>query len=110
MHPFPAIGHGIPQLAIMADALAITRTMALALANLLAKVDPLEPTNDTTPEEEPLAMTGTYPIVGARGFEPPTPRSRTECATRLRYAPLPLTSFTRVNTKRPAPYGGPEPL
>ena len=25
--------------------------------------------------------------VGARGFEPPTPRSRTECATRLRYAP-----------------------
>ncbi len=27
--------------------------------------------------------------VGARGFEPPTPRSRTECATRLRYAPSP---------------------
>jgi hypothetical protein len=26
-------------------------------------------------------------FVGARGFEPPTPRSRTECATRLRYAP-----------------------
>ncbi len=26
--------------------------------------------------------------VGARGFEPPTPRSRTECATRLRYAPF----------------------
>ncbi len=28
-------------------------------------------------------------VVGARGFEPPTPRSRTECATRLRYAPIP---------------------
>jgi len=28
-------------------------------------------------------------FVGARGFEPPTPRSRTECATRLRYAPIP---------------------
>jgi hypothetical protein len=25
--------------------------------------------------------------IGARGFEPPTPRSRTVCATRLRYAP-----------------------
>jgi hypothetical protein len=30
-------------------------------------------------------------LVGARGFEPPTPRSRTECATRLRYAPFPTT-------------------
>ena len=26
-------------------------------------------------------------VVGARGFEPPTPWSRTRCATRLRYAP-----------------------
>src|SRR5215471_14438388 len=26
-------------------------------------------------------------VVGASGFEPPTTRSRTECATRLRYAP-----------------------
>src|SRR4051812_16003353 len=26
-------------------------------------------------------------LVGARGFEPPTPWSRTRCATRLRYAP-----------------------
>ena len=28
--------------------------------------------------------------VGARGFEPPTPWSRTRCATRLRYAPEPF--------------------
>ena len=28
-------------------------------------------------------------LVGARGFEPPTPASRTRCATRLRYAPIP---------------------
>src|SRR6056297_3754347 len=28
-----------------------------------------------------------YLMVGARGFEPPTPSSRTRCATRLRYAP-----------------------
>jgi hypothetical protein len=26
-------------------------------------------------------------VVGARGFEPPTPASRTQCATGLRYAP-----------------------
>ena len=26
-------------------------------------------------------------MVGARGFEPPTPCSRSRCATRLRYAP-----------------------
>jgi hypothetical protein len=29
-------------------------------------------------------------MVGARGFEPPTPWSRTRCATRLRYAPTGL--------------------
>src|SRR5690606_21888983 len=31
-------------------------------------------------------------MVGARGFEPPTPSSRTRCATRLRYAPTHLAS------------------
>ena len=28
-----------------------------------------------------------FGMVGARGFEPPTPASRTQCATGLRYAP-----------------------
>ncbi len=28
-----------------------------------------------------------WKMVGAKGFEPSTPRSRTVCATRLRYAP-----------------------
>ncbi len=27
-------------------------------------------------------------LVGVRGFEPPTPSSRTRCATRLRYTPI----------------------
>ena len=31
--------------------------------------------------------TGKLGVVGARGFEPPTPASRTQCATSLRYAP-----------------------
>ena len=31
-----------------------------------------------------------YILVGARGFEPPTPASRTRCATGLRYAPTKL--------------------
>ena len=37
-------------------------------------------------------------LVGARGFEPPTTRSRTECATRLRYAPrgVGYTRFDRL--------------
>jgi hypothetical protein len=34
-------------------------------------------------------------FVGARGFEPPTPSSRTRCATRLRYAPKSKTVSTR---------------
>src|SRR5262245_39081523 len=39
-------------------------------------------------------------VVGARGFEPPTPWSRTRCATGLRYAPHPLKT-------RPHPSTGP---
>jgi hypothetical protein len=27
-------------------------------------------------------------MVGVRGFEPPTPSSRTKCATKLRYTPI----------------------
>jgi hypothetical protein len=34
-------------------------------------------------------------MVGARGFEPPTPWSRTRCATRLRYAPNVMLSGCR---------------
>src|SRR5512147_166708 len=32
-------------------------------------------------------------LVGASGFEPPTPRSRTECSTRLSHAPTEETLF-----------------
>ena len=34
-------------------------------------------------------------VVGARGFEPPTPASRTQCATGLRYAPTKSTEAQR---------------
>ena len=34
-------------------------------------------------------------VVGARGFEPPTPASRTRCATGLRYAPIYLLAVCR---------------
>jgi hypothetical protein len=34
-----------------------------------------------------IAFSGFFELVGARGFEPPTPCSRSRCATRLRYAP-----------------------
>lgn len=36
------------------------------------------------------------PQIGVRGFEPPTPWSRTKCATRLRYTP----KFSRDLTDR----------
>ncbi len=41
--------------------------------------------------------------VGARGFEPPTPRSRTECATRLRYAPSRRITVTPKESARGGP-------
>jgi hypothetical protein len=39
-------------------------------------------------------------MVGARGFEPPTPWSRTRCATRLRYAPTAESSTQEVRQGR----------
>src|SRR6059036_3563383 len=39
-------------------------------------------------------------MVGASGFEPPTPWSRTRCATRLRYAPT--VSQKKTDSMRPA--------
>ena len=42
-------------------------------------------------------------MVGASGFEPPTPWSRTKCATRLRYAP---TCLERERILSEAPEAG----
>ena len=42
-------------------------------------------------------ISGFFMLVGARGFEPPTPCSRSRCATRLRYAPTVAGSY-RVAT------------
>lgn len=36
-------------------------------------------------------------MVGAEGFEPPTPWSQTRCATKLRYAPLDVTKCILAN-------------
>ena len=33
-----------------------------------------------------------FELVGARGFEPPTPASRKQCSTRLSYAPARVSS------------------
>ena len=35
-----------------------------------------------------LALGAECFMVGVRGFEPPTPSSRTKCATRLRHTPI----------------------
>src|SRR5665213_4030884 len=43
-------------------------------------------------------------MVGARGFEPPTPCSRSRCATRLRYAPNPgVSGIGYASASRKAP-------
>src|SRR5512138_114156 len=50
-------------------------------------------------------------VVGASGFEPPTPRSRTECSTRLSHAPtrtLILAEPARAS-KRPTRTALPRP-
>src|ERR1035437_4572196 len=39
-------------------------------------------------------------LVGARGFEPPTPRSRTECSTRLSHAPTICSSYFTPHRQR----------
>ncbi len=77
--PFPDIARALPDLPPLPR-----------LASALAKV----PAGDEKAESNAATESETLPTtceskqaVGARGFEPPTPRSRTECATRLRYAP-----------------------
>ncbi len=57
----------------------------------------------------PCRGTSELCMVGARGFEPPTPASRTQCATGLRYAPTKLTepqsegglSYIRGSKRKP---------
>src|SRR5579862_9286038 len=39
-------------------------------------------------------------LVGVRGFEPPTPSSRTRCATRLRYTPTPPALIEALSGRR----------
>ena len=53
--------------------------MAPDLRPVATRRDEKGPAREAGPRREEM--------VGARGFEPPTPRSRTVCATRLRYAP-----------------------
>src|SRR5690242_19238070 len=38
-------------------------------------------------------------MVGASGFEPPTPRSRTECSTRLSHAPTKAKGYSSTPTE-----------
>src|SRR5712692_3737090 len=50
-------------------------------------VPQLGPYNEKGPSEGLFIWLLGKLLVGARGFEPPTPRSRTECSTRLSHAP-----------------------
>ncbi len=61
------------------------------VAYLLTRVEPERGDPSGTEAPGPFTDNSREPRnakpVGARGFEPPTPWSRTRCATRLRYAP-----------------------
>ncbi len=46
---------------------------------------------DTQRSSEHCVMNDIMPMVGAAGFEPTTPRTPSECATGLRYAPTQTT-------------------
>ncbi len=50
--------------------------------------------------KRPLYLAAFSNLVGVRGFEPPTPSSRTKCATKLRYTPM---SAGREFTESPDP-------
>jgi hypothetical protein len=38
-------------------------------------------------------------LVGAKGFEPSTPRSRTECSTRLSHAPTSVNGYSTSTSR-----------
>ncbi len=68
------------------------------------KIGPGPEVDRRTKKKSPISRAGSGAIslksnekgmVGARGFEPPTPCSRSRCATRLRYAPTLFSSHNR---------------
>src|SRR5262249_57061567 len=68
-------------------------------AQIMLNAERQHPTAMEMPRQKPTELF--RELVGARGFEPPTPRSRTECSTRLSHAPTGrnryLTSDRTVN-------------
>ena len=83
--PFPTIARALPELAAMTDALAIVRTMLVALANPLAKTTPKDTTMDVEPEPYSIAMTVTYNESGREDLNlrllGPEPSALPGCAT-----------------------------
>jgi hypothetical protein len=43
-----------------------------------------------------ISLMYNFSLIGMRGFEPPTPASRKQCATKLRYIPLILQRIKRI--------------
>src|SRR5262247_3679127 len=75
-------GHGLdPPVGQVAHEAPESQVPRRALGEV-AVTDPLHQTSDQHPRRLHREN-----VVGASGFEPPTPWSRTKCATRLRYAP-----------------------
>ena len=65
-------------------AVAAQRCLATLGANLLRRFS----SSLLRAKKNLLFQAGFLNLVGERGFEPPTPSSRTKCATRLRHSPM----------------------
>ena len=61
-----------------------------------------DPTSNGTARvpAEQAAMTGETAMVGARGFEPPTPWPPAKCAARLRHAPTDASSLRHTDPRQ----------
>ena len=65
-----------------------SRSCGFADGPIIIIVGPFPPNRRRSAASNPLDHQSIFlDLVGARGFEPPTPASRTQCATGLRYAP-----------------------
>src|SRR5512135_202123 len=62
---------------------------------------PAEKVSDSCAMSHRMPPAAAIELVGVRGFEPPTPASRTQYATRLSYTPLMQTGRSAVKLKLP---------
>ena len=79
------------------------RALPRQLRYWIASIERFVPQQEQPEPEEntPIAVSGCLAeLVGVRGFEPPTPASRTQYSTRLSYTPIPTAWGRKMLPKR----------